>query len=243
MILFKTGCSGYYNSHWKGVFYPEKLPAKQWLAFYAGQLNTVEINSTFYKFPTKESLAGWSEKTPENFIFSVKAPKIITHLRKFADCETLIHDFYEVCREGLGHQLGCVLFQMPPGFHYSEENLRLITSQLKPGFKNVVEFRHTSWWNEKAYEALALSNITFCNVNHPQLPDTIISNTDIFYIRLHGNPRLFYSDYSSGFMDQLLKTVRNDPTIREAYVYFNNTAGTAGILNALEFRLKTQNSS
>lgn len=232
-IQFRTGCSGYYNRHWKGIFYPEKLPSKQWLNFYSGQLSTVEINATFYKFPTAAGLRTWFDKTPDDFVFSVKAPKIITHIKKMAGCEDLINDLYVACKEGLGDKLGCVLFQLPPGIQYSDEMLTLIISSLKPGFKNVVEFRHQSWWNEEVCKELARNDIFFCSVSHPQMPATIISGGPGIYLRLHGTPRMFYSDYSPAYLEELIDTMSEKAAGKEVYVYFNNTAGTAGILNAV----------
>ena len=93
-IKFRTGCSGYYNRHWKTIFYPEKLPQQQWFNFYAGQLNTVELNTTFYRFPTAEKLNEWYKKSPAEFLFSVKAPRLITHLKKFNDCQQQVNELF-----------------------------------------------------------------------------------------------------------------------------------------------------
>jgi uncharacterized protein YecE (DUF72 family) len=98
---FKIGCSGFYNRHWKGIFYPEKLPQKQWLNFYCEHFNTLELNTTFYRFPTKENLKAWRDKSPEDFLFSVKVPQLITHFKKFNGCKKLIADFYLACQQGL----------------------------------------------------------------------------------------------------------------------------------------------
>ena len=229
---FKIGCSGFYNKHWKNVFYPDTLPQTQWLNFYSEHFNTVELNSTFYRFPTVKSLQTWYDKSPEGFLFSIKVPKTITHINKFKECEEQINDFYAVCAEGLQNKLGCILFQLPPSIHFSEEKLLQITNSLNPQFKNVIEFRHESWWTQGVYDTLRDKQVIFCSVSHPTLPATIIANMETVYIRLHGNIEMFYSNYSIEQLKDLYDTVAQQKKIKEAYIYFNNTASTAGVLNA-----------
>ena len=229
--LKHTDCTDY-NKHWKNVFYPDTLPQTQWLNFYSEHFKTVELNSTFYRFPTVKSLQTWYNKSPSDFMFSIKVPKTITHINKFNGSEEQINDFYAVCGEGLQSKLGCVLFQLPPSIHFSEEKLLQITNSLNPRFKNVIEFRHESWWRQNVYDALSQKHIIFCSVSHPTLPATIIANTETIYVRLHGNIKMFYSNYSTEQLNDLYKTVINENKIKEAFIYFNNTASNAGILNA-----------
>lgn len=233
---FNIGCSGFYNRHWKGVFYPEELPAKEWFEFYCHHFNTLELNVTFYRFPTVRTLQNWYRKSPEDFVFSVKANKQITHIKKFQECKTLIEEFYRFCAEGLQEKLGCILFQLPPSFQFSPEKLDLLISNLNPDFKNVIEFRHESWWTEPVLEALRKNKITICSVSHPTLPQTILSTSEIAYVRLHGNEKMFYSAYSDDFLQEMSKAIKELKNVKEAFVYFNNTASTAGILNALEMK-------
>ncbi|HVD99487.1 MAG TPA: DUF72 domain-containing protein [Cytophagaceae bacterium] len=232
----RIGCSGFYNAHWKKIFYPEEMPRKDWLSFYCEKLNTLELNNTFYKFPTLKTMSSWYQRSPADFLFSVKAPKLITHLSRFNDCEQLMEDFYSVCTEGLNEKLGCLLFQLPPSIAYDEEKLQNIIRYIRPGFKNVIEFRHTSWWNEKVYNTLAGHDIIFCSVNHPKLPNTLVINSDKVYIRLHGNPEMFYSNYSTEFLNKLSQFILTKKNLKEIFIYFNNTASTSGVLNALELR-------
>jgi uncharacterized protein YecE (DUF72 family) len=232
MLKFNIGCSGFYNKHWQGVFYPEKLPQNQWLNFYSEQLNTVEINSTFYRFPTAKTLDTWYQKTHEDFKFSMKVPKQITHIQKFNDCQQAIDDFYAACQQGLKDKLGCILFQLPPSIVFSDEKLLQITDSLNPNFKNVIEFRHISWWTQRVYDVLQDKKIVFCSVSHPTLPPTILTNMETTYVRLHGTPDMFYSNYSTEQLQELHDTLVKQPNLKEAYIYFNNTASTAGILNA-----------
>ncbi|MEO6169132.1 MAG: DUF72 domain-containing protein [Chitinophagales bacterium] len=234
-IAFHIGCSGFYNSHWRGIFYPEKLPQKDWFDFYSKQFNSVEINATFYKFPTAESLGKWSKKSPDNFLFSVKAPRIITHFKKFIDCKEQLSDFYAACGNGLGDKLSCTLFQLPPGIHFEQDTLLRIIGSLDTKFKNVIEFRHKSWWRQSVYDLLSKSNITFCSTSHPSLPSTVIKNSATGYIRLHGKEKMFYSSYSDGSLHLLYQAVSRKK-FKDVYIYFNNTAGIAGVMNAKQLQ-------
>ncbi|UPT70776.1 MAG: DUF72 domain-containing protein [Flavobacterium sp. JAD_PAG50586_2] len=230
------GCSSFYNGYWKEVFYPKELPSKQWFEYYCQHFDTFEINATFYKFPTLKIMQNWFDRTPDNFLLSVKAPKLITHIQKFNDCESLLEDFYGRCAEGLKHKLGCVLFQLPPSYHYSRERLDHMVSQLDLKFKNVIEFRHESWWITEVWNELVKNNITLCSVSHPSLPETIFIESPLIYVRLHGTPKMFYSDYDTDYLKKLKEVISKNNPAKGAFVYFNNTASTAGILNALEMK-------
>lgn len=226
------GCSSYNNRYWKGIFYPDNLTYSGWFEFYCQYFSTYEFNGSFYKFPTLKIFTNWYNKAPEKFLFSVKAPKEITHIRQFQDCENLLSEFYNVCETGLKEKLGCVLFQFAPSYSFSSERLQHIIKSLDLKFKNVVEFRHTSWWNDEVWNAFLENNITFCSVSHPQLPQTIFKNFPLIYIRLHGIPKMFYSSYLS----KELLHIKDETNSKSAFIYFNNTASEAGILNALEMK-------
>jgi uncharacterized protein YecE (DUF72 family) len=230
------GCSSYYNSQWKGLFYPEDVPTSKWFEYYCRHFNTYELNSTFYKFPTVKSLHTWYKKTPEGFLFSAKAPKHITHLKKFVDCEQELNDFYSTCREGLADKLSCILFQLPPSFSYTQERLELVLKSMNPDYNNVIEFRNESWWKQEVYDALANNNITFCSVNYPKLPTAVIATNSIGYVRFHGNPRLFYSQYTPEELEHTVQDILANQQLKEVYIYFNNTASTAAILNAQQLK-------
>ena len=227
------GCSSYATASWQPLFFPEGLPRKQWFEYYCKHFNTYELNSTFYRFPTLKSLESWYDKAPDDFVFSIKVPKIITHIKRMEDCEEEIEKFYDVAREGLRDKLGCVLFQLPPSFTYSPERLETVIMAANSEFNNVVEFRHESWWLEDVIKILSVNNITFSSVNYPMLPTAVMKTTQTGYIRMHGNPKLFYSEYTREQIENLYNEVKGQ-NFRQAYIYFNNTASTAGIINALE---------
>jgi uncharacterized protein YecE (DUF72 family) len=231
------GCSSFYNTYWKTIFYPEGIPRTKWFEYYCTHFNTYEMNGTFYRFPTLKFMEDWYQKAPEGFLFSVKAPKEITHIRKMTDCQKLIDDFYAICREGLKDKLGCILFQLPPSYQYSHEKLLQIISQLDISFSNVVEFRHNSWWIPEVWDGLSKNNITFCSVSHPQLPDTVFVESPLAYVRFHGKTSMFYSSYSPEELADVKEKISKSVKVKAAFIYFNNTAGPAGILNALSMKI------
>jgi uncharacterized protein YecE (DUF72 family) len=114
-IKWEIGCSGFHYKEWKGIFYPEGLPQKEWFRFYAEKFNTPELKVIFYRFPVLKSLESWHKISPDNFSFAVKAPRLITHSKKFSACSQLIDDFYNLVTKGLKNKLGPVLLQLPPG--------------------------------------------------------------------------------------------------------------------------------
>src|ERR1700759_2717586 len=149
------GCSGFHYKEWKGKFYPEKLAQKNWFDFYSQHFNTLELNVTFYRFPQLSFLNNWYKKSPDEFCFAVKAPRLITHYKQFNETEQLLSDFYSTVKEGLKEKLGPILFQLPGKIAYTEERLHRIIKSVNPDYINVVEFRHVSWWDKQVYSQLA----------------------------------------------------------------------------------------
>ncbi|GAB2687721.1 DUF72 domain-containing protein [Mucilaginibacter koreensis] len=232
-MQWHIGCSGFYYRHWKEIFYPHKLPQRLWFNYYQQHFSTVEINGTFYKAPTAESLRKWYQDSPPEFTFAVKAPRLITHYRQFNNSHELIRNFYDAVHSGLEEKLGAVLFQLPPSFSYSEERLNRILQNLEHNYINVLELRHESWWQYPVYQRLAEQNITFCGLSHPTLPDTVVQNTGMLYYRFHGNMQLYTSKYTldelKRFVDCVIQT-----GAKQVFVYFNNDIGGAAVENAKE---------
>ena len=229
---WRIGCSGYQYKEWRDFFYPDHLIQKNWFSFYAQRFNTVEINNSFYQFPRLPALQNWFQNSPDDFIFSIKVPRLITHYKKFNGTETMLKEFYDVVLHGLGKKLGAVLFQLPPQVNYNQLMLQKIIDALDPSFTNVVEFRHPSWWKEVVYEKLGNSNIVFCGSSHPKLPNDVIVNTPLVYYRFHGVPTLFYSAYDEDFIEAKAMEASADNRERRIYFYFNNTAGPGALKNA-----------
>lgn len=160
------GCSGWYYWHWKGNFYPAEVPANRWFAIYQDHFSTVELNAPFYSWPTVSAVKTWIRQAEPNFIYTIKVCELITHIKRFEDTAILIKDFGYIA-DLLGSQMGCFLFQLPPSVRYSPELLHSIISQLDPRCRNVVEFRHKSWWNANVYQAFNAAQVIFCSCVGP----------------------------------------------------------------------------
>jgi uncharacterized protein YecE (DUF72 family) len=224
------GCSGYYYPQWKGTFYPQKLPPSKWLEYYSSVFNTVELNGTFYRVPKLTDLQRQYRHTPDEFMFSVKMNKYITHTLKLKNSSAQILEFQSLVKEALMNKLHKFLFQMPPSFHYSEEHLELICAAIPQGNQNVIELRHASWWNPMVESAFEKKDYTFCNVDYPGLKTHLMNSSKSFYLRLHGSPELFKSAYT----EQELEHYFNEfPKEKSITVYFNNTYYDAAYRNAL----------
>jgi uncharacterized protein YecE (DUF72 family) len=236
MISTNIGCSGFHYKHWKGSFYPEKLAQKHWFRYYCEHFNTLELNVTFYRFPRVHTLQQWYRDSPADFRFAVKAPRAITQFKKFLGTERMLDDFYKAVQDGLQEKCGCCLFQMPPNFQYSIDKLDRIINSLDPSIPNVMEFRHSSWWNNTVFEQLSANQISFCGMSHPLLPEPLIRTAPLFYYRFHGKEQLYASAYGldelQGFADTLMQNTL--PTT--AFIYFNNDINTHAIYNAGELK-------
>lgn len=166
------GCPGFHYKHWREKFYPKGLAMKKWFECYIQNFDTVELNVTHYRFPDIKLLSNWYEKSNKDFLFSVKMYKGITHYKKLHDCKKIVDEFYNIVGEGLKEIAACILFQFPPSFHYNSENIERIINNVNNQFHNIVEFRHSSWWNEDVWKVFSENNITFC-ISHPNLPEKL----------------------------------------------------------------------
>jgi uncharacterized protein YecE (DUF72 family) len=231
-INWLIGCSGFHYKEWKDFFYPAKLPSNQWFSYYTQHFNSIELNVTFYRFPQLAFLQNWYDLSPDQFVFSVKVPRQITHYKKFAGTEQLMGDFYSVIRKGLQKKLGSILFQLPHSIAYTPEMLEQIIQAVDPSFENIVEFRNSSWWNEDVRSSLSTHKISFCGVNIAKLPSSAMLDIPIVYYRFHGVPELYRSAYSQEDLKQVADSILAEPFVEKAYIYFNNTAGPAALNNA-----------
>jgi uncharacterized protein YecE (DUF72 family) len=135
----------------------------------------------------------------------------------------------------LGDRMGCFLFQLPPSYRYTKARLNDVVSQLDPARRNVVEFRHASWWNEEVYSAFRKAGIIFCSCSGPRLPDELVQTADEIYVRLHGPKRWYRHDYSKAELAIWAGRIKASGAKR-AWVYFNNDNDTHAPKNAITLR-------
>lgn len=231
-MKWNIGCSGFHYKEWKRIFYPEKLAQRLWFDYYSTRFHTLELNVTFYRFPQLSFLENWYNKSPDQFVFAVKAPRLITHYKQFNECSDLLSDFYNTIRAGLKDKLGPVLFQLPPQLKYSDEKLKQILESLDGSFNNVIEFRQPDWWRKEVKNELSKRRVVFCGISYPGLPNEPVINNEIAYYRFHGVPRLYYSPHPAFELRKVTETFLKSKNLKEVFVYFNNTANASAIQNA-----------
>jgi uncharacterized protein YecE (DUF72 family) len=236
MLQWKIGCSGYHYAEWKRIFYPEDLAQRKWFEYYSQHFNSIELNMTFYRFPKLNFLQSWYDRSPEDFVFTVKAPRLITHYKRLNEAQEALGNFYATVNEGLKEKLGYVLFQFPSTFVYEEHRLERIVNLMDSSMKNVVEFRHESWWQDTVFKSFQENKIAFCGMSHPNLPDTVVKTTDSVYYRFHGVPLLYFSKYETQSLETVAHDIGNLDGVKEAYTFFNNTAEGAAVENARQFQ-------
>jgi uncharacterized protein YecE (DUF72 family) len=214
------GCSGWRYWKWHDSFYAE-VPQSDWFDHYLKRFDTVEINASFYSWPTVAGVQAWRRQPgKKKFVYTVKVCELITHIKKFKGTKTLIRDFGMIA-DVLGNRMGCFLFQLPPSFRYTRSRLNDIVTQLDPARRNVVEFRHASWWNEEVYSAFRKAGIIFCSCSGPKLPAELIRTVDEVYVRLHGPKRWYRHDYSNEELADWMDKIKASGAKR-AWIYFNN---------------------
>lgn len=187
--MIRFGTSGFSYDDWIGPVYPENLSKGQWLEFYAQEFDTVELNVTYYRVPSAKTSAGWVDRTPDGFLFSVKANKSITHERMAPE--------FEVFRVGIAPmvdsgKLACVLAQFPYSFHPTPENISYL-AQVREGLMDiptVIEFRDQAWVSEETFSLLEKLDFGFCAVDEPRLrglmPPVARASGPVSYVRFHG---------------------------------------------------------
>lgn len=187
-------CAWTYDD-WRGVFYPPRLPQNQWLQFYAKYFRSVEIDSTFYHAPGAKAIAHWVGQTPDDFRFTCKMPKKITHELRLRDCEEPVAAFLESL-EPMRPKLGCILLQMPPGFspQRDEKALKTFLAALPPHFRFAVEFRHPDWHVPRIVHYLedhgicwAWNDLTKVHEQNRGAFEPLPQTTNIVYVRLMGD--------------------------------------------------------
>jgi uncharacterized protein YecE (DUF72 family) len=175
-MRFFVGTSGYSYKEWKGSFYPEKLPAKEMLSFYAQRFSTVEINNTFYRMPAPSVLESWSQQVPKNFRFVLKAPQTITHFKRLKDVTEPTRRFLKIASV-LGERLGPLLFQLPPNFKKDVPRLERFLKLIPAGTEVAFEFRHESWFENDVFARLRAKSCALCVADSEDLPAPELVNT------------------------------------------------------------------
>ena len=233
----RIGCSGWNYADWREAFYPKGLPARKWLEHYAGVFDTVEVNNTFYRLPKREAVANWAAQTPPGFVFTVKASRYLTHIKRLTTLESGWGRFFERIEPlAEARKLGPVLWQLPANFHCDLERLDSALAQLPPG-RHCFEFRHPSWFNGDVYAALRRRNAALVIGDHPERPfQTYEMTADWTFVRFHYGSRGRGGNYSQTELEDWRRRIAQWRREVDVYAYFNNDWRTYAVRNALELK-------
>lgn len=230
------GTSGWHYKHWKRVFYPVSLSSAEWLAFYADHFQCVEINSSFYRLPGVETFRNWAEMVPADFVFTVKASRYLTHMKKLMDARTGLKKFLE-CAYGLGSKLGPLLFQLPPRWQCNVERLRVFLAEVPTDVRCVFEFRDTSWFSDQVYQILKDAGAASCIYDLAGQLSPEIVTAGFIYVRLHGPGSAYQGKYQERVLSQwgekfLVWAAQG----KEVFCFFDNDQNGYAAINALELK-------
>jgi len=230
------GTSGWHYPHWQSRFYPEDLPKTKWLTWYSTHFSCVELNNSFYRLPSKKTIRQWVEQTPDDFVFAVKASRLITHMKKLRNCKDALDKFINAIVY-FENKLGPVLFQLPPHWHINAERLEGFLEMLPRNLSYTFEFRDATWHDEKIYRLLSKYRIAFClfELAHFRSPEALTSN--IVYIRLHGPDDAYCGSYPIESLKQWAQKIINwNEENRLVYLFFDNDQAGYAAENARMIR-------
>jgi uncharacterized protein YecE (DUF72 family) len=222
-----TGTSGYSYPAWKGRFYPPDLPASRMLASYATRLPAVEINATFYRMPRPAMLAAWRAEVPPAFVFALKAPQRVTHVKRLAGAEEEVGFFLRTAAE-LGAALGPVLWQLPPTLKKDLPRLRDFLALLPRGGRSAFEFRHESWHDDDVLAALADARAALCVAEDEGRSTPFAATASYGYLRLRR------PDYDEAALARWAERIRSQRW-EDAFVFFKHEDEARGPAFALRF--------
>lgn len=221
------GTSGWSYKEWEGSFYEKGEKTK--LRAYTRVFKTAEVDSTFYRVPSKGMVMGWQRYSPSDFVFTAKLPKTITHTKALGlkeDVKADLNEFFDVMRSlQLSGKLGCLLIQLPPKYSFDLESLEGFFKLLDPVFKYAAEFRNLSWMREETWTLLKKYEVAYVNVDEPLLLPEVHLTTDFSYFRWHGRGKHIWFDYqySKKQLDEWVPRVEDTAKkVKKIYGYFNN---------------------
>jgi uncharacterized protein YecE (DUF72 family) len=233
-LQYFVGCSGWSYTSWRGPFYPSNINNTGLLKYYSHVFDYVEIDSSFYRTPNVFTVSNWVKRTPKNFKFTAKFPRVITHDKRLKDVDKELEQFFEVIGP-LSNKTLALLIQLPPSLQILEglENLRELVRELDTRFRYAIEVRHRSWFQDLAYNFFADNGICLAWSQLAEMKTPPVVTTDFIYLRLIGDRSIQEKDFGriqidrvremQKWVDSINKTVQeDDERIRLAIVTANN---------------------
>lgn len=232
----RVGISGWSYREWRHDFYAG-VPQRRWLAHCAAHFTAIEVNVTFYRMMAESAFHRWRDETPDDFVFAVKGHKRITHSRRLADVDEPLTEVRRAF-SNLGPKLAAVLWQLPPNLAKDADRLRAFAARLGAwrGVDHVVEFRHSSWFDDQTADILRHHGIANCLSDAPKWPLWDAVTSDLVYVRLHGASQLYVSAYGAAGLRPWVRRARDWLDAgRRVHVYFDNTMHGAATEDASRF--------
>jgi uncharacterized protein YecE (DUF72 family) len=234
-VAWRIGTSGWHYRDWYGAFYPEKLPERLWLEHYAQQFDTVELNNTFYRLPDASRFRSWKSQTPDDFVFTVKASRFLTHYRRLRNPEEPVERLLARAA-ALGEKLGPILLQLPPNLEVDLPALEGTLDAFGGRARLVCEFRNESWFCDTVYDLLTQRNVALCLADRRNRHTALVRTASWGFVRLHegvATPRPHYGSRAlASWVDRIGDLWGHDG---ECFVYFNNDHRACAIRDAFEF--------
>jgi len=237
MARLFIGTSGYVYPHWRGRFYPSDLARDAWLGFYAERFSTVELNNPFYRLPEAETFRRWRKAVPRGFVFSVKASRFITHVKRLRDPAGPVDLLFSRAK-ALGPTLGPILFQLPPRWRAVPERLDDLIGAIRRQRqvrrpRIVLEVRDQSWLDPTVTDRLEAGGIALCLADWPECPVDGPITAGFVYARRHGTGVRYGGSYTEAMLRADAGRIRGWlKDGRDVYVYFNNDAEAHAVHNA-----------
>jgi uncharacterized protein YecE (DUF72 family) len=231
------GTSGWHYPSWRGPFFPDGLPLKMQLRYYASQFDTAELNGVFYRTPSPDAVRGWARETGKDFVFSWKASKFITHWKRLSDRSENSIALLEERISLLGDKAGPILFQLPPQFAVDAIRLSSFVEMLSIKRRYTFEFRHPSWYQPSIFKILKRHNIALCLSDHHDAPSPWRRTADFVYIRGHGPGGRYEGNYSSEALNAWATSISSwKKQGCDVFVFFDNDQKSAAPADGLKLR-------
>ena len=225
-----VGTSGWAYPSWKPEFYPEKLPQKNFLKYYATQLNTVEVNFTFRQLVKETTIEKWLNETPQEFRFGIKAHQVITHIKRLKATEDFVKRFLGTIEAlARAERLGPVLFQLPPNLKADRELLETFLATIPRGLRAAFEFRHTSWFGDDIFHMLHEYNVALCVAETEERTTPDVVTADFCYYRFR--KPTYTPDERRDMVDRIQQHLGQN---RDVFAYFKHEETPEGALSAVE---------
>jgi uncharacterized protein YecE (DUF72 family) len=227
----QVGTSGFDYRHWDGPFYPDGLPARERLPFYAGRFPVVELNVTIYRMPSGRTFRSWRDRVPDGFTFAVKASRYLTHIRRLRSPRESVEILVE--RAGtLGDRLGCYLLQLPPDLEMDVDRLDRTLDAFGRA-RVAVEFRHPSWFTSSVRSCLRAHEAALCIVDRRGPRTPFWATADWTYLRFHAGRASPPGCYGETALRSWVRRIEAlPPSVRRGYAYFNNDGYACAVANA-----------